>query len=97
MRRKSTRKILRDVVEGMEALLSLVSGLLDRESRVLAMIDTLNDRDEVIGKLVGMTARISAELAVALDRVDLAEEIRDTVEMAGAVMDQMSTEFRRKT
>lgn len=93
----STRKAARKLAEALDMMSGLVSGILERESSHLAMIETLNDRDEVFAKLVALNARLSAEFAAMLDRPDLIEELTDTVEMAGAVIEQINVEFRRKT
>lgn len=94
--RMSTRKAARKLARAIDELAQIVTGLLDRESKHLAMFETLNDRDEVYGKLIGLNARITYEFAVLLERPDLADEIHQTVDMAGAVIDQIDVQFRRK-
>jgi hypothetical protein len=72
----------------------LVSGLLDRESQHLAMVESLNDRDEVFAKLIGLNARINFEFAVLMERPDLADEIRRTVDMAGLSLTRLPKSSR---
>jgi hypothetical protein len=95
--RMSTRKAARELGKAMDLMAGIVSGIIDRENQHLAMIETLNDRDEVYAKLLALNARINFEFAVLLERSDLADEIRQTVDMAGAVIDQIDVEFREKT
>ena len=89
-------KITHRVASEGKTMAGLIGGLIHREEQHMAMIDLLNDRGEVFSKLISLNARITGELATMLERPDLTEEIIRTVDMAGAVIDQMGDEFKEK-